>query len=77
MILPDCSFCGDSVEIDIDIEGAVEVCTGCGIAQGITHQVLPPHVVREIRRAVRERMRQHRECRTSRCKCYCHAGRAG
>lgn len=72
MISPDCTYCGEPVVIDIDIDGAVEVCTGCGVAQTITHQVLPPAVVTEIRRAVRARMRQRRECHTNRCKCPCH-----
>lgn len=72
MMMPDCTYCGEPVVLDIDVEGAVEVCTGCGIAQAITHQFIQPAVVTEIRRAVRARMRQRRECHHNRCRCPCH-----
>lgn len=74
--LPDCTYCGQPVIIDIDIEGAVEVCTGCGIAQSIVHEVLPGHhrakVLAEMKRAVRQRQLQRQRCRAKRCDCPCH-----
>lgn len=53
MMLTDCSACGNKVAMNIDIDGVIEDCTRCGVAQGIIHQVLPPEVVAQIRKAWR------------------------
>lgn len=79
IILPDCTLCGQAVVVDIDIDGAVESCTGCGLSQ--RYQVLRDregwvHIQQEWRRAVRERLRQHKRCRDGSCACHCHKAAA-
>lgn len=79
IILPDCSYCGKAVYVDIDIDGAVESCSGCGLSQ--KYQTLRDrdgwvHMQLEVRRAIRERMRQHKGCRDGSCDCHCHKARA-
>lgn len=79
MIIPDCAYCGKQVVVEFDyIEDeyvrdrhveAVEVCTGCGIAQSITHQVLPPEAVAEIRRDIRRAWRQLQRQRSQGAAC--------
>lgn len=79
MILPDCTYCGESVELDIDIDGAVEACTGCGVAQTV-HYVISRDQYQDlraqVRKAARARMRQHRECQANNCDCHCHTAAA-
>lgn len=75
IILPDCAVCGEAVVVDIDIDGAVESCTGCGLSQ--RYQVLRDreqwhHMRQQVRRAIRARMAQHKRCRDDKCDCLCH-----
>lgn len=73
-VLPDCAYCGQSVVVDIDIDGAVEVCTGCGIAQGIVHQFgRRTELLALVDRVRRERRHQRQQCRKNKCECPCHA----
>ena len=79
IILPDCTLCGQAVVVDIDIDGAVESCTGCGLSQ--KYQTLRDregwvHIQQQWRRAVRERQRQHRRCEDGNCDCHCHKAAA-
>lgn len=84
-VLPDCTYCGQSVVIDIDIDGAVEVCTGCGIAQGIVYCRMHSdpdsryeygrrtELLALVDRVRRERRHQRQQCRKNKCECPCHA----
>lgn len=92
MIIPDCTYCGDTVRLDFEFpEGedfvhprhleAVEVCDGCGVTQKlIHHDVLPPRVAAEIRRGIRRawarRRLDHIRCRDDDCTCLCHVNRS-
>ena len=50
-VLPDCARCGGRVIVNLDGDGPVEECQGCGLAQ----KPIPPKVNRaEVRAQVAE-----------------------
>lgn len=74
-----CTVCGRPVQVDIDHDGPVEACQGCGLAQPLP-RVPVAGIRRQVRRVVRERRllgpacfgRRHTRCNASKCTCWCH-----
>lgn len=62
-ILPDCTRCGGHVRLDLDPDGPVEVCQGCGL----TARPIPARLTRAARSEIRAQVAQVRRTRPLLC----------